>query len=341
MKAVTIKNPADGYFNISDVTLRPIEAGEALVDMEYCGVCHTDLLIASGAQGEHPGRVTGHEGVGIVREVAPDVTSIKPGDRVSIAWLYAGCGHCEYCEQGLENLCRNRHESGFDVDGAMAQQCIVKADWAVPVPQGLDPVKATSITCAGVTSYKALKEANTKPGDWVVIYGAGGLGNLALQFAKNVFNLKTIVVDINDEKLSLAESMGADLIFNASKNDSPSFVHEHVPAGVSAAIVTAPAATVFDQAANVIKAHGTVVAVGMAAGNMQMSIAKMIVDGTQVKGTLTGTRHDLAEAFQYAAEGKVSPMTRLRRMKDINKIVDEMHAGKIQGRAVIDIKSER
>ncbi|ANZ65130.1 zinc-dependent alcohol dehydrogenase [Secundilactobacillus paracollinoides] len=340
MKAVTIKEPANGYFDIKDVTLRPIEAGEALVDMEYCGVCHTDLLIASGAQGEHPGRITGHEGVGIVREVAPDVTSVKPGDRVSIAWLFAGCGHCEYCEQGLENLCRNRHESGFDVDGAMAQQAIVKADWAVKVPAGLDPVKATSITCAGVTSYKAIKESNTKPGDWIVVYGAGGLGNLAVQYAKNVFNLNVISVDIFDEKLALAKDAGADLVYNASNNDSPQFVHEHLPEGVAAAIVTAPAATVFDQAANVVKAHGTVVAVGMAAGNMEMSIAKMIVDGTQVKGTLTGTRNDLAEAFMYASKGLVSPITSLRRMSDINKIVDQMHAGKIQGRAVIDIKAE-
>ncbi|GAX06417.1 alcohol dehydrogenase [Secundilactobacillus pentosiphilus] len=340
MKAVTINDPANGYFSVKDVSIRPIKAGEALVDMEYCGVCHTDLLIASGAQGEHPGRITGHEGVGVVREVAPDVTSVKPGDRVSIAWLYAGCGHCEYCEQGLENLCRNRHESGFDVDGAMAQQAIVKADWAVKVPAGLDSVKATSITCAGVTSYKALKEAGTKPGDWIVVYGAGGLGNLAIQYAKNVFNLKVISVDIVDEKLALAKDAGADLVFNASNNDSPKFIREHIPNGVSAAIVTAPAATVFDQAANVIKAHGIVVAVGMAAGNMEMNIAKMIVDGIRVKGTLTGTRNDLAEAFHYASEGLVSPITQLRRMSDINKIVDQMHRGEIQGRAVIDIKAE-
>ena len=169
--------------------LRPLETGEALVEVEYCGVCHTDLHVAHGDFGQVPGRVLGHEGVGIVKEIAPDVKSLKVGDRVSVAWFFEGCGTCEYCTTGRETLCRTVKNAGYSVDGGMAEQCIVTADYAVKVPDGLDPAQASSITCAGVTTYKAIKEAKVEPGQWVVLYGAGGLGNLAVQYAKKVFML--------------------------------------------------------------------------------------------------------------------------------------------------------
>ncbi len=166
MKAAVVRDPVDGYVDIKDVTLRPIKQGEALVDVEYCGLCHTDLHVAAGDFGKFPGRIIGHEGVGIVSQVADDVENLKVGDRVSIAWFFKGCGHCEYCLTGRETLCRNVQNSGFTVDGAMAQQVIVDANYAVKVPEGLDPVEATSLTCAGVTMYKALKVGETKPGQW-------------------------------------------------------------------------------------------------------------------------------------------------------------------------------
>ena len=164
MKAAVINDPVDGYVTVKDVTLRDLKPGEALVDMEYCGLCHTDLHVAAGDFGEKPGRIIGHEGVGRVTKVAPGVTSLKVGDRVSIAWFFKGCGHCEYCLTGRETFCREVQNAGYTVDGAMAQQCIVAADYAVKVPEGLDPVEATALTCAGVTVYKALKVADIKPG---------------------------------------------------------------------------------------------------------------------------------------------------------------------------------
>ena len=211
MKAAVINDPVDGYVTVKDVTLRDLKPGEALVDMEYCGLCHTDLHVAAGDFGEKPGRIIGHEGVGRVAKVAPGVTSLKVGDRVSIAWFFKGCGHCEYCLTGRETFCREVQNAGYTVDGAMAQQCIVAADYAVKVPEGLDPVEATSLTCAGVTVYKALKVADIKPGQWVSIVGAGGLGNLAVQFAHNVFGAHVVVVDGNDPKLEAAKENGAGL----------------------------------------------------------------------------------------------------------------------------------
>ncbi len=183
MKAVVV-NPESTGVVVVDKELRSLEAGEALVQIEYCGVCHTDLHVANGDFGKVPGRVLGHEGIGIVTEIAPGVTSLKVGDRVSVAWFFQGCGMCEYCTTGRETLCRTVKNAGYSVDGGMAEQCIVTADYAVKVPEGLDPAQASSITCAGVTCYKAIKEAHLEPGQWIAIYGAGGLGNLAVQYAK-------------------------------------------------------------------------------------------------------------------------------------------------------------
>ena len=157
MKAVVV-NPESTGVVIEEKVLRPLKTGEALVEVEYCGVCHTDLHVAHGDFGQVPGRVLGHEGIGIVKEVAPDVQSLKVGDRVSIAWFFEGCGTCEYCTTGRETLCRTVKNAGYSVDGGMAEQCIVTADYAVKVPDGLDPAQASSITCAGVTTYKAIKE---------------------------------------------------------------------------------------------------------------------------------------------------------------------------------------
>ncbi|EET4911060.1 alcohol dehydrogenase AdhP [Escherichia coli] len=213
MKAAVVTK--DHHVDVTDKTLRSLKHGEALLKMECCGVCHTDLHVKNGDFGDKTGVILGHEGIGVVAEVGPGVTSLKPGDRASVAWFYEGCGHCEYCNSGNETLCRSVKNAGYSVDGGMAEECIVVADYAVKVPDGLDSAAASSITCAGVTTYKAVKLSKIRPGQWIAIYGLGGLGNLALQYAKNVFNAKVIAIDVNDEQLKLATEMGADLAINS------------------------------------------------------------------------------------------------------------------------------
>ncbi|EBV5974991.1 alcohol dehydrogenase AdhP [Salmonella enterica subsp. enterica serovar Bredeney] len=179
MKAAVVTQ--DHQVDVTEKTLRPLRHGEALLKMECCGVCHTDLHVKNGDFGDKTGVILGHEGIGVVAEVGPGVTSLKPGDRASVAWFYEGCGHCEYCNTGNETLCRNVKNAGYTVDGGMAEECIVVADYAVKVPEGLDSAAASSITCAGVTTYKAVKISHIKPGQWIAIYGLGGLGNYAVQ----------------------------------------------------------------------------------------------------------------------------------------------------------------
>jgi len=294
------------------------------------------LRVAHGDFGKVPGRVLGHEGIGIVKEIAPDVKSLKVGDRVSVAWFFEGCGTCEYCTTGRETLCRTVKNAGYSVDGGMAEQCIVTADYAVKVPEGLDPAQASSITCAGVTTYKAIKEAQLQPGQWTVIFGAGGLGNLAVQYAKKVFNAHVVAVDINNDKLALAKEVGADIVINGHEVEDVAALIQEKTGGAHSAVVTAVSKVAFNQAVDSVRAGGRVVAVGLPSEMMDLSIVKTVLDGIQVIGSLVGTRKDLEEAFQFGAEGLVVPVVQKRPVSDAVGVFDEMEAGTIQGRMVLD-----
>ncbi|WP_016838206.1 alcohol dehydrogenase AdhP [Ureibacillus thermosphaericus] len=335
MKAAVVSK--EKTVSVVDKQLRPLKHGEALVQMEYCGVCHTDLHVKNGDFGDVTGVVLGHEGVGKVVEVAEGVTSLKVGDRVAIPWLYESCGHCEYCTTGRETLCRNVKNAGYTVDGSMAEQAIVVADYVVKVPDNLDPAAATSITCAGVTTYKAVKVSDIRPGQWIGVFGIGGLGSLAVQYAKNVFGARVVAFDINDDKLAFAKEVGADVTVNSLKENPKEKVLEITDGkGLDACVVTAVAKAPFNQAVDVVKAGARVVAVGLPVDKMDLDIPRLVLDGIQVVGSLVGTRQDLKEAFQFAAEGKVVPRVTLRKLEEINDIMEEMEQGKFTGRMVID-----
>lgn len=335
MKAVVV-NPDSTGVEIVDHEMPEIGYGEALVKVEYCGVCHTDLHVAHGDFGKVPGRILGHEGIGIVEKLGDGVTSLKIGDRVSIAWFFEGCGYCEYCTTGRETLCRSVKNAGYNVDGGMSEYAVVTADYAVKVPEGLDPAQASSITCAGVTTYKAIKEAGAAPGQWIAVYGVGGLGNLAVQYAKKVFNAHVVAVDINQDKLDLAKEVGADLIVNGHDiEDVPAYIQEKT-GGCHGVVVSAVSKVAFNQAVDSVRAGGTVVAVGLPSEYMELSIVKAVLDGIRVVGSLVGTRKDLEEAFAFGAQGLVVPIVEKVPVDSAPQVFDDMEHGRIQGRKVLD-----
>lgn len=337
MKAAIVNANAQCCVEVVEKDIRPLAYNEALVEVEYCGVCHTDLHVAAGDYGDKEGVVLGHEGIGIVKEIADGVQALKVGDRVSVAWMWKSCGACEYCNTGRETLCRNVLNAGYTVDGGMATHCIVNADYAVKVPDGLDPAQASSITCAGVTTYKGIKVSGVRPGQWIAIYGTGGLGNLGVQYAKKVFGAHVVAIDINDEKLQFAKEVGADLTINPNKEDATKVLQDKV-GGVHAAVVTAVSKAAFNSAVDAVRAGGRVVAIGLPPESMDLSIPRIVLDGIEVVGSLVGTRKDLEEAFQFGAEGLVVPKVQLRALDEVQEIFQEMHDGKITGRMVIDMK---
>ncbi|MDT8861650.1 alcohol dehydrogenase AdhP [Alkalihalobacillus sp. MEB130] len=334
MKAAVV-NQYKQKLEIKEVDIPKIGRGEVLVKMEACGVCHTDLHAAHGDWPVKPKLplIPGHEGVGIVTQVGEGVTSIKVGDRVGVPWLFSACGECEYCLTGRETLCPDQENGGYSVDGGYAEYCKAPANYVAKIPDHVDPIEIAPILCAGVTTYKALKVSEAKPGDWVAIYGIGGLGHVALQYAK-AMGFKVIAVDIQDEKLELATKLGADKTINGLRVNPAEAISEQV-GGVQAAISVAVTKKAFEQAYQSVKRGGTLVVVGLPHDDLPIPIFNTVLNGVTVRGSIVGTRKDMQEALQFAADGKVKTNIETAPLDSINEVFEKMEKGQINGRIVL------
>ncbi|USG66669.1 alcohol dehydrogenase AdhP [Brevibacillus ruminantium] len=337
MKAAVV-NQFQEKLELKEVPIPEIGPGEVLVRIKACGVCHTDLHAAHGDWPVKPKLplIPGHEGVGTIEKVGDGVTSLKVGDRVGVPWLYSACGECEYCLTGWETLCQKQQNGGYSVDGGYAEYCKAPAAYVAKIPDGISDVDAAPILCAGVTTYKALKVANVKPGEWVVIYGIGGLGHLALQYAK-AMGYNVAAVDIHDEKLTLAKELGADLTVNGAKVDPVSFITDNI-GGAHAAISVAVTKKAFEQAYRSVRRGGSVVVVGLPNDELPIPIFDTVLNGVSVKGSIVGTRKDMQEALDFAARGKVRAIIETQPLDKINEVFDRMVKGQINGRVVLTME---
>jgi alcohol dehydrogenase, propanol-preferring len=312
---------------------------EALVRVEYSGVCHTDLHAAHGDWPVQPTTpfVPGHEGAGTVVAVGDQVTRVAVGDRVGNAWLAAACGECEYCESGWETLCAAQKNSGYSVDGSFGQYMLVDSRYCPVIPDGVDMAAVAPILCAGVTVYKGLKMTDTKPGDWVLVSGVGGLGHIAVQYAV-AMGRRVAAVDVDDTKLALARKHGAEVTVNASTADDPAAELQALTGGgVHGALVTAVSGRAFPQAVGALRRGGTVVLVGLPPEQFPLDIFTTVLFGLTVRGSIVGTRRDMEEALDFFARGLITPTFVVRPLAEVNEVLDEMVAGKIEGRVVLDM----
>ncbi|MBD1550033.1 alcohol dehydrogenase AdhP [Pseudomonas typographi] len=312
--------------------------GQLLVKVAASGVCHTDLHAAEGdwPAKPNPPFIPGHEGVGHVVAVGAGVTHVKEGDRVGVPWLYSACGHCEHCLGGWETLCETQENTGYSVNGGFAEYTLADANYVGKLPDTIGFVEIAPILCAGVTVYKGLKMTETKPGQWVVISGIGGLGHMAVQYAK-AMGMNVAAVDIDDAKLDLARRLGATVTVNAGELDPAKYLKEQI-GGAHGALVTAVSPKAFEQAMGMTRRGGTITLNGLPPGDFPMSIFDMVLNGTTVRGSIVGTRQDLQEALDFAAEGKVKATVATEKLENINGVFDQMRAGTIEGRIVIDME---
>lgn len=339
MRAAVVHSFTEGL-TIDEVAIPTPGRREALVKVEYSGVCHTDLHAAHGDWPVKPTTpfIPGHEGAGTVVAVGEDVTRVKVGDRVGNAWLASACGECEYCETGWETLCPNQKNSGYAVDGSFGQYMIVDSRYCPVIPDGVDMAAVAPILCAGVTVYKGLKRTDTKPGEWVLISGIGGLGHIAVQYAV-AMGRRVAAVDVDDAKLDLARRHGAEVVVNARTEPDPAAkIAELTGGGVHGALVTAVNAHAFPQAVGALRRGGTVALVGLPPEKFPLDIFTTVLFGLTVRGSIVGTRKDMDEALDFFARGKIDPTFTIRPMADINAIFGEMEAGAIDGRVVIDMR---
>ena len=337
MKAAVVRAFGEPL-TIDEVPVPEVGPGQIQVAIHASGVCHTDLHAAEGdwPVKPNPPFIPGHEGVGFVSAVGAGVKHVKEGDRVGVPWLYTACGHCKHCLGGWETLCEDQQNTGYSVNGGFAEYVVADPNYVGHLPDNISFTEIAPVLCAGVTVYKGLKVTDAKPGDWVAISGIGGLGHMAVQYAK-AMGFNVAAVDIDDAKLDLARRLGATVTVNARNEDPRTVLRRETDGGVQGVLVTAVSPKAFEQAIGMVARGGTIALNGLPPGGFPLDIFGMVLNGITVRGSIVGTRLDLQESIDFAAHGKVKATVSTAKLEDINGIFERMHKGQIEGRVVIDM----
>ena len=322
---------------LGDWPIPEVGPGKILVKTEACGVCHTDVHAWNGDWPLKPSLpfIPGHEGIGRVVALGTGVTAVKEGDRVGVPWLYSACGHCEYCLRAWETVCPDAQFGGYTKNGGFAEYILADPNYVAHIPDGLAPTEAAPLICAGVTTYKAIKETEAKPGQWIAISGIGGLGHLGIQYAK-AMGLHVVAIDIDDAKLAHATRLGADLVVNATHDDPAAEVKKATGGGTHGVLITAPSLPAFKQGINMTRKCGTCVLVGIPPGEFPTPLFEVVADCLTIRGSFVGTRGDMAEALAFAVGGKVKADIELQPLTAINSVLKRLEDGEVPSRVVID-----
>jgi alcohol dehydrogenase, propanol-preferring len=323
-KAVRLQAPR-GAIAVDTVEVREPGPGEALVRMEACGICHTELFVASLENVGLTPLTLGHEGIARVEAVGSDVHGWRVGDRAGMTFLATTCGVCEYCRTGAERYCPKQTNFGFSAHGALSEYAVVPARALVRVPEGIDAVALAPMCCAGWTAFGALREAALAPGQTVAIFGYGGLGHLAVQLARRQ-GLRVAVADVSEAKQEAARAAGADVVTRALLKEW---------GGVDAAIVFTGNPAAIPEAFKAVKRQGTTVLVGISANKYELPLIDTIVKGARLRGSYLGTREDLEAVFALAASGELRAHIETGAIDDAPATLDRLHRGEIDGRAVV------
>ncbi len=310
---------------------------DILVKTEACGVCGTDIHAAKGEWPEKPTPpfIPGHEAIGLVVEIGSNVTNVKLGDRVGVPWLYSACGHCEYCLTAWETVCPDAQFGGYTKNGGFAEYVLANPSYVAHIPAGLDAKEAAPIICAGVTTYKGLRETGARPGEWVAISGAGGLGHVAIQYAK-AMGLYVVAIDIEESKLAQAKTLGADATVNAKSGDAAAAVKKITEGGAHGVLITAPSLPAFKEGVGMARKLGTCVLVGLPPGDFPVPLFDVVANCITIRGSFVGNREDMAEALDFAVEGKVKADIELQPLSAINDVLTRLEHGDVAARVVLD-----
>jgi propanol-preferring alcohol dehydrogenase len=311
--------------------------GQVLVKTEACGVCHTDLHARNGDWPLKPPLpfTPGHEGIGIVTVLGAGVSAVQVGDRVGVPWLYSACGHCEYCLSARETVCAEAQFGGYTRNGGFAEYIVADPNYVAHIPAGLAARDAAPLICAGITSYKGIKETAARPGEWIVISGIGGLGHLGVQYAR-AMGLKVCAVDIDDGKLAHAKRLGAEALVNARQGDPVAAVKQATGGGAHGVLITAPSLPAFRQGVGMTRKFGTCVLVGIPPGEFPTPLFDVVANCITIRGSFVGTRKDMAEALAFAVDGRVKADIELQPLSAINQVFERLGNGDVPSRVVLE-----
>ena len=314
------------------------QENEVVIAVEACGVCHSDLHVAEGDWKQFAGIVKrplilGHEIAGRIAEIGPAVRNLMIGDRVGVPWLHWTCGQCEFCREGNENLCQNQKITGVTVDGGYAEAVKAPASHVLKIPESLSSGEAAPLFCAGLTVYRALSQARISAGQRVAVFGIGGLGHLAVQIGR-AMDAEIIAIDVSEEKLALAHSLGASLALNAASSKVTKELRAR--GGVHIALVTSAAKEAYEAAFSCVRASGKLLAVGLPGNDICFPPILMASKEIRIQATAVGTREDLRHVLTMAAEGKLRCRTTARSLTEVNSAFEQLRQREISGRVILN-----
>ncbi|OJJ81180.1 zinc-dependent alcohol dehydrogenase [Aspergillus glaucus CBS 516.65] len=355
-KAAVYDEPGSVSTKVVELDVPEPSTGEVLINLTHTGVCHSDYGIMTNTWRvlpfpTQPGQVGGHEGVGKVVKLGPGTESagLKLGDRVGVKWISSACTNCLPCQAGSDGQCFNQKISGYYTPGTFQQYTLGPAHYVTPIPDDLESEQAAPMLCAGVTVYSALKRSNARPGQWVVISGAGGgLGHLAVQLASRGMGLRVIGVD-HSSKAELVKESGAEHFVDVTqfpRDDQGEAIAKHVKSlsdglGAHAVVVCTSANVAYAQSMGFLRFNGTMVCVGVPEGDQQAIATafpgRMIIGHQTITGSAVGNRTDAIETLNFAARGIIKAHCRTEKMDALTSIFEEMGQGKVQGRVVLDL----
>ena len=357
MKAARIVEP-EKPLEISELESPKPQGKEVIIKVVSAGVCHSDLHLWEGGYDMGDGtflKVTdrgvkypvtpGHEIVGTVSEMGSDVEGYAVGDQVLVyPWL--GCGECLTCKEGNENLCETPRSVGLFQDGGYAEYVKIPSYKYLAKLDGVDPDSATSLACAALTAYNAIKKANVRSPEFIVIIGAGGLGLMGIQIAKAVTKAKIICVDLDDVKLKTAQEMGADFVVNTnvigsvaagSGNAVQKIISLCNNKGAESVIDFVNAPNTAKTGLDVLRKRGNLILVGLFGGKLDISLVTIPLKSITIQGAYTGNYTDMVELIELAKKGVINPRIAKRySLDEANNALEELKARKINGRAVIN-----
>ncbi|MDP9848691.1 alcohol dehydrogenase catalytic domain-containing protein [Streptosporangium lutulentum] len=324
-------------FKLVTRELQQPRAGHVRINVESCGVCHSDALAVEGLRADPSQSVVpGHEIVGVIDAVGDGVTGWQVGERVGVGYLGGHCGQCERCRRGDFTGCTDQPQMGTTVDGGYAEVTFARASGLVRIPAGMNPVEAAPLLCAGITVFKALQQIDSRPGALVAVQGIGGLGHLGLQYAGKL-GYRVAAIARGTDKADLARRLGADHYIDSSSEDPGAALQKL--GGAAAIIATAANGASMSPLVAGLEPGGGMVVVGISMDPFSVSTVDLAVQNRTIRGSFVGTSIENEDGLAFSERHGVRAMIETMPLTDAPKAYDHMMSGQARFRVVLDLTS--
>jgi D-arabinose 1-dehydrogenase-like Zn-dependent alcohol dehydrogenase len=331
MRAVQVSKPG-GAFELVERELPEPASGQIRIQVEACGICHSDALVKFGA---YPGlslpRIPGHEIAGRVEKVGANVTEWQKGDRVGVGWHGGHCFVCNACRKGLFINCERGQVTGISYDGGYAEYLVVPHEAVARIPEKLDAAEAAPLLCAGITTYNALRNSGARSGDTVAVQGIGGLGHLAIQFAARM-GFRTIAISRGADKRELAEKLGAQEYIDTQKVTAAEGLQKL--GGADLVLATAPNSEAISSTVDGLKPRGKLLIVAAAVEPLKVS-GLTLLSGKSVVGWPSGSAIDSEETVAFSVLTGVRPRVEVFKLEQAEQAFVKMMENRVRFRAVL------